>query len=530
MANLSRTPAVKVNSAGVTFRNNTFKTKPYIAPSRSTTPDALTAKGGRGFSRTPEAELFLLAVSNFVSEESFHESAGSRDTRFASLVAQVTKSNPAFVADFVPFLRDTLNMRTASVVMAAEYVKAGGSNGRQVVASAIVRADEPAELLAYWTKNHGRAIPQPIKRGVADAIQRVYSERSVLKYDSKDATFRMADAIELVHPRPKAPWQSELFKYALDRRHNRDGSYELLKLINQRDELFAMPVERRRAFLAEEGAADRLAEAGVTWEALSGWLHGPMDAVAWEAIIPSMGYMALLRNLRNFSEAGIGQSARALVLHKLTSEEEVAKSRQLPLRFYSAYKNVTDSEYRSALEEAVRYTLQNIPSLDGSTLVMVDTSASMNSPWSKYGKATYKEVAALFGAALALRNDHANLVSFDSDNRVHNTRGKTLLGLVSEIIKHSGGTNTWQAFNKHNNGQDRSVIITDEQADYGSPRNVEEPIYTFNIGGYRVGHSASGVGTNRVTIGGLSDNAFKAVALLEAQRQSADSWEFLKAA
>jgi hypothetical protein len=34
---------------------------------------------------------------------------------------------------------------------------------------------------------------------------------------------------------------------------------------------------------------ERLAAAGITWEALAGWLQGPMGAKAWEAVIPSMG-------------------------------------------------------------------------------------------------------------------------------------------------------------------------------------------------------------------------------------------------
>jgi hypothetical protein len=56
--------------------------------------------------------------------------------------------------------------------------------------------------------------------------------------------------------------------------------------------------------------SDRLAAAGVTWEALAGWLQGPMDKAAWEAIIPSMGVMALARNLRNFDEAGVSDDGR----------------------------------------------------------------------------------------------------------------------------------------------------------------------------------------------------------------------------
>lgn len=41
-----------------------------------------------------------------------------------------------------------------------------------------------------------------------------------------------------------------------------------------------LPVEQRRARVTAPDAAERLAEAGMTWEALAGWLQGPMDAAA----------------------------------------------------------------------------------------------------------------------------------------------------------------------------------------------------------------------------------------------------------
>ena len=66
-------------------------------------------------------------------------------------------------------------MRSAAIVMAAEYVAAGGANGRAVIAAALQRPDEPAEMLGYWFTTHGRNVPMPVKRGVADAVRRLYT-------------------------------------------------------------------------------------------------------------------------------------------------------------------------------------------------------------------------------------------------------------------------------------------------------------------------------------------------------------------
>src|SRR5690606_35642830 len=148
--------------------------------------------------------------------------------------------------------------------------------GRAVVASVLQRADEPAEMLGYWHSRYGRNIPQPIKRGVADAVQRLYTENAVLKYDTNRAAWPFGDVIEMVHPKPIAAWQSDLFKFCLDRRRHDATPGESLARIGAAMTLEALPEDRRRSVLKADPG--RLASAGFTWERLSGWLPGGMDA------------------------------------------------------------------------------------------------------------------------------------------------------------------------------------------------------------------------------------------------------------
>ena len=58
----------------------------------------------------------------------------------------------------------------------------------------------------------------------------------------------------------------------------------------------------------------------------------------WEELIFSgkIGYMALMRNLRNIIEAGVSWDALKKVCDTLASENAVAKSKQLPFRFLAA--------------------------------------------------------------------------------------------------------------------------------------------------------------------------------------------------
>ncbi|MFF9314545.1 TROVE domain-containing protein [Streptomyces sp. NPDC014748] len=523
-------------------RFNTKTARPRSASPVATTGRALrTYEGGRGHERDARSELFLLAVSNLVSQQTFYESAGDRDDRFARLVRELAVADPSWTAGLLGWLRGEGNMRTASLVGAAEYVRArltagatDGPTGRQVVASVLQRPDEPGELLAYWTAAYGRNVPKPVKRGVADAVRRLYHPKSLLKYDTASKGYRFGDILNLVHasPDPAKPWQGELFRYALDRRHHPDTAVPpaALPLLTAHRELMALPVERRRAVVTGPGGAERLAAAGMTWEALAGWLQGPMDKAAWEAVIPSMGSMALVRNLRNFDEAGVSDEVAARVAAKISDPAEVTRSRQFPFRYLAAYQHAPSLRWAYPLEQALGHSLANVPALPGRTLVLVDRSGSMF--WSRVSERsqlTRADAAAVFGAALALRAADADLVQFGSTSAaVEFRRGESVLKVL-ERFGDLGGTDTTEAVRRHYRGHDRVLIVTDEQHSahrHGDPTAQipdRVPVYTWNLEGYRAGHGPSGTG-NRHTFGGLSDSAFRMVSLLESARDADWPW------
>ena len=509
---------------------------------------ALTHEGGSAYQRDVKGELFLLAITNMVGEDTFYEAAGERDQRFRDLVHAAVAEDADWVARFVPWLRDVANMRSASVVIAVEYVRAGGPSGRRVVDSAMARADEPAEVLAYYTSRYGRALPQPIKRGVADAARRLYTQRAALKYDGQSRAWRMADVLELTHVKPRDDAQSALFRYLLDRRHGRDVVVpESLPMIRANVELLALPVDERRAWVdmaAESSAvADQLAAAGMTWESLSGWVQGSMDKAAWEAMIPSMGYMALLRNLRNFDEAGVGDDVAATVAAKLSDPREVARSRQFPYRFYSAFEAAPSLRWAYALERALESATGNIPAFDGRTLVLVDTSGSMSQrAFSRHSKMTPVTAAALFGVVMAKRGNAVDLHGFADgvfDHRVH--RSGSVLKEVERFTARIGevghGTRIAEALRATYRRHGRVVIVSDMQtfpdttwsgngrfttvAADAVPQRV--PVYAFNLGGYQATVLDAGR-RNRHEFGGLNDATFKMLNLLESRTSA--GWPF----
>ncbi|MEH0627819.1 TROVE domain-containing protein [Streptomyces stelliscabiei] len=523
------------------------------SPVTTTGEQTRTHEGATGHLRDAKSELFLLAVSNFVGTDTFYEKGGQRDDRYTQLVRKLAIEDPEWTAGLLGWLRREGNMRTAALVGAAEFTaerllhEAPGYS-RQVIASVLQRADEPGEMLGYWTSKYGRRLPKPVKRGIADAVQRLYTERALLKYDTDSKGYRFGDVLNLVHaaPDPAKAWQGLLFQHALDRRHgNADEIPDSLHALHARDALAKMPVDRRRPALSDPNVTDQFRDAGMTWEALAGWLQGPMDKAAWEAIIPSMGVMALARNLRNFDEAGVSDAVAAQICARFSSADEVARSRMFPFRWWAAYKHAPSLRWAHALEQALNHSLANVPRLKGSTLILVDRSPSM---FPGYGFSTpnssditLAEQAAVFGAALALRAEKPTLVEFGGGSKeLDVVKGGSVLKHV-DAFGRIDGTDIPTAVKTHWFAHDRIVIVTDEQTRPGwLPSNMRgyggmqetaiddlvprtTPVYVWNFAGYKPGVMPSGT-AGRHCFGGLTDHAFRMVPLLEAGRDAAWPW------
>ncbi|MCG7526685.1 TROVE domain-containing protein [Streptomyces sp. OfavH-34-F] len=494
--------------------------------------------GGPAHVREPREELFLLAVGNFVSQRTFYESGEDRDRRYTALVSRLAVEHPAWTAGLLRWLRDEGRLRTAPLVGAAAYVRArlaagvsDGPSNRSVVDSVLQRADEPGELLAHWISAYGRTVPQPVKRGVADAVRRLYTSRALLKYDTASREFRFGDVLNLVHasPDPAKPWQGALFRYALDRRHHPGRARPPAddRLLTAHRALLETPPEARRRLVTGPGGPERLAEAGMTWESVAGWLHGPMDAPVWEALIPVMGPMALLRNLRNFDEAGIADATAERVAARIADPEEVARARQFPFRYLAAHRHAAP-RWAGALEAALGHSLARVPALPGRTLVLVDRSDSMF--WdtvSERSTLSRADAAAVFGTALALRAERADLVEFGwRSAAVPYAPGEPVLGVL-ERFHQLGGTDMTRALRTHYRDHDRVVVVTDEQTLPYGPRSADPvprgvPVHTWNLAGYRPAHGAPG--PDRHTFGGLTDAAFSLIGLVEDGRRARWPW------
>lgn len=503
-------------------------------------PTRITTGGTTSTELKTKSELFLTAVSTFAGEDTFYESGQSRIDRIVALTHKATKKDPEWVENFVAWLRGPEgNIRTAAIIIACEYVYAGGPNGRKVIDSVCQRADEPAEVIAWWCQNHygwnmgsnplpSPRLPQALRKGLADACRRLYNEYSAMKYSGHQNGVGMADVLNLIHPKPSNELQGGVFDFIIDRAYGNDVVLDGLPMLTANFALRSKSPEEIRKMTADE-----LKAAGITWEQMGGYIGGAWTAADWERVIPSMGYMALLRNLRNFEQAGISRAAQDMVIARLSDPAEVAKSRQLPFRFLSAYKNVNSSTYSRALEDALDLSVKNIPAFSGRTLALVDKSGSMDQHLSnpkdrnRYGYAMPDvtrpklwEVGALFATALALKGEDVDLVAFATRSKpIDVPRGSSVLKGMQRLsgdLRIDHGTATAQAVRKHWNGHDRVVIFTDVKPNYGQQVNQSEIpfIHYFDLGGYG-GGAADLNQRGRYQYGGFTDSTFKLMPLLE---------------
>ena len=90
-----------------------------------TVPSGLTHEGGTGYARDARTELFLRATASFAGEDSFYEGAAVRDDRMRVLVTGLATDPDGFawLQGFLPWLRNSGNMRSAPVILAADAVR-----------------------------------------------------------------------------------------------------------------------------------------------------------------------------------------------------------------------------------------------------------------------------------------------------------------------------------------------------------------------------------------------------------------------
>ena len=294
-------------------------------------------EGEKAYLINPEMELYTAVATTGLSD-SFYESKDGRLDRIRQLVAM---NDPAFTAPLAVYARPSMYLRSVPVVLAVELARQFPGNPlvKTSVQSVVQRADEITEMLAYYQVANGRIgakklnrLSKQIQKGLAEAFNH-FDAYQFAKYN-RPAAVTLRDALFLVHPKAKNAAQQVVFDQIAAQSLETPYTWETeLSALGQQP--FENEFTRRAAF-----------------------------AQKWAELIDSgkLGYMALLRNLRNILESGVEERYVVKLCEQLTNEKAVRNAKQLPFRYLSAYREMKSlnasgtRQVMQALEKAVSLT------------------------------------------------------------------------------------------------------------------------------------------------------------------------------
>lgn len=498
------------------FNKNTVKERPEVIP---------TFNGGKAIVRKSEEELALTVLGSYMDSDMYYESQNDRIKRLSTLVDEVDDS---FVEKLAVVARQEFNLRTPPSVLLALKTLKSGQPMAQTISSVLSRGDEVMEYLAAVKALSNKKIVIPsAKKTAAIGLQKL-TERSALRYSGGSKEWSMSDALRVVHPTPVNDAQSALFNFIVNK--DKTGS------VTKGWESLTEAEQSKLPLIAKTVRGENLED--VSWE--SARSAGETD---WTVLVPKMGYMAILRNLRNFLESvpTSNTSFWSFVANKISDEKEVRNSKQMPYRFYTAYKIVEStllansrdkSRILNAISTALDYSAWNMPVMEGNTLVAVDVSGSMSSPVSSRDRSnpgnvkgenlSMLEIAAVFGAAAAIAQN-ATLVAFGTTAKeigVKSSVMETVKAIRNANVGHGTDVASVErvvSLSRFNN----MIILTDGQFNsysYGFGHsgdmfsNFKGKIFFADLTGYKPGFALSNQSNVR-TIGGFSDAVLKVMAL-----------------
>lgn len=494
----------------------------FNSPTRGSTKTTNRA-GGVAYKLDPKLELYSAVVTTSLVDN-YYENGGERLERIVDLIK---RTDPVFVGKLAVYAREQMYLRSIPLVLATtlSQVHSGDNLVSKVVSRIVNRVDEITELLSYYITANEREKKNPkklgklskqIQKGLQSAFNK-FNEFQFSKYN-RDGAVKLRDALFLVHPKAKDDKQQKVFDAIAKDELKVAETWEVESTrVGQRK--FESEAEKRNA-----------------------------QKEMWEKMIDSekMGYMAVLRNLRNFLEYGVSTAHLKKVAARLGDREEVANSKQFPFRFLSAYREIESTPsfastgLLDALESAMEASAVNIPWIDEKSNIAIfsDMSGSMDDKVSPKSTIARYEIGNVL--AMLLRSKMENVITgiFGEDYKTVTLPKEKILANTSKVAKMRGevghSTNGHKAvryLEKNNLKADKVMLFTDcqlwnDSASWGErdslksawedykAQNPNAKLYIFDLAGYG-DTPVSVMREDVVYVAGWSDRIFHILEALE---------------
>jgi len=441
----------------------------YNTKIAGTTHEVVNAQGGQSIKLIPELELVGLLATGL--DGRFYEKESERESRLIDVIKTVGKKDPELVAKALVYARSVMGQRSVTHVgaVAAVSVLSGlplatnfftKRDRKENHGGIVYRLDDMLEIVAYYfLRNPGKPLPNSIKRGFKKALESA-DTYELAKYQGGGKTISMVDIVNLVHPHPSEKMQ-DTFK-------------KLMK-----GELKQFNTAEDKNTKAGQEVAEKVKSGKITKEEGAVEL---MEAKAdnWKQLIEegTLGYLALLRNLRNIVTVA-SDEVFSKALEMLVDEKRVRKSLVFPHQIDIAFEvlmtedkvpQVRRTRLLTAVNKAYELAIPNLTDLFtyGRTAVVIDTSGSMTSPVAM-GKSRINsravEKAALIGVTLA-KGIGADMYHFSTScSQLTYNPVDSVNTIKNFVVNRSfgGGTNFESIFRTLNGKYDRVFVISDMQ-------------------------------------------------------------------
>ena len=402
-------------------------------------------------------------MSTLFGKDTFYRSSDTLVTEMKKEVkAAVEMGAFDFVANVAVHARIVMGIRTMPIVLVVEFAKAlrdskkNYDHMRKLVCDVIQRADQINDMYAYALEVFGDKgkVPMAIKRGVGDAFNK-FNTYHFAKYD-RDGAVKFRDVLRIVHPQAKNVEQGAIFQQII--KESLEAPYTWEVELSKNGQLPESERKTNKQLWTELVQAGKKQVPGEPFKGL--------------------GYMALLRNLRNICQADVDKEVmKQDVCDVLRDPKRVAKSKQFPFAFVqasNAISEVAPQGVKNALNDALELSCGNIPQFGDDVVLFVDSSGSMQGS----GYLAYDEPrgwapadqASVLAAALVKANAGAynlHIIYFDSVAReVKIDPNSKILKMAQELraLSKGGSTNLAAAFQKMkqlNLTPDTLIVLSD---------------------------------------------------------------------
>ena len=418
------------------------------------TPHLYTHEGGTAGYQRPEVELERAISTCMLWENTFYEKGSDIALRIAELCKQVPDDTIAALAIKA---RGVLHLRHVPLWLVVQLCRKRSKLVAELIPQVVQRADEMAELLSLYWKDGRIPLSAQLKRGLAKVFTN-FTPYQLAKWDRQQA-IKLRDVMFMCHPKPNDKAQADVWAKLVKGELESPDTWEVkMAAIGQRHDL--TPEDKH--VLKHE---------------------------MWDCLLAEkkLGAMAILMNLRNMQEAGVGAEQVNSELMRLAP-----LSRLLPYRYMAAFKAVPG--WATLIERAMLASYTP-PQFNEPTCILIDVSGSMDKPISEKSTLSRWEAATALTVHLVGQND-VHVYTFSRYLReVPSLRTLALLTYVNNSQPH-GNTDLHGALSQlkrltYGANAKRIVIITDEQSESGILSAWTPYAYLINVAGYKPGLDVS---------------------------------------